>query len=258
MKILIVGRGWVGNMMWRKLGANHSVEFCSHTECFGKLRSELDWVINCAGVTGKPNVDACEKDPIGTHLGNAVFPIRLADACTRLGIRLAHFSSGCIYEGTIDTLDAAPNFFGSVYSTSKGVSDTYLQDKAMVLRIRMPFNGEFVPKNFLYKVVAYSRNAKLWDGGLNSITNIDEATDMVRSMVEHDFPNGPYNLLNEGAITMHEIADLLNIQCEWFTDDDFTAATVAKRSNCVLPEYPKLSPVRESLFKAYNEMKVYV
>lgn len=258
MKILIVGRGWVGNMMWRKLAPKHDVEFCSHTECFGKLRSELDWVINCAGVTGSPNVDACEKDPIGTHLGNAVFPIRLADECTRLGVRLAHFSSGCIYEGEIGSLYAPPNFFGSVYSTSKGVSDTYLLDKAMVLRIRMPFNGEYIPKNFLYKVVNYARNAKLWDGGPNSITNIDEATDMLCEMLEKNFPDGPYNLLNEGDITMHEIVDLLNIECEWFTDDDFTAATVAKRSNCVLPAFPQLSPVRESLFKAYSEMKKYV
>ena len=56
-------------------------------------------VINCAGFTGKPNVDACELDKAGTLLGNALLPQTIAHACSAAGIPWGHISSGCIFSG---------------------------------------------------------------------------------------------------------------------------------------------------------------
>src|SRR6202044_2740324 len=58
-----------------------------------------EFVINAAGYTGKPNVDACETNRAETLLGNALFPAALAHACSSLGIPFGHISSGCIYTG---------------------------------------------------------------------------------------------------------------------------------------------------------------
>lgn len=62
-------------------------------------RTRPRFVINAAGFTGRPNVDACETARAGTLHGNALFPAMLAHACTVTGIPWGHVSSGCIYSG---------------------------------------------------------------------------------------------------------------------------------------------------------------
>ena len=61
------------------------------------LRPEL--VVNAAGFTGKPNVDACELARADTLAGNTLFPLTVAHACEAAGIPWGHVSSGCIYAG---------------------------------------------------------------------------------------------------------------------------------------------------------------
>ena len=58
-----------------------------------------DFLINCAGYTGKPNVDACEENQEETWLGNAILPQILAEACASTNLPWGHVSSGCIYDG---------------------------------------------------------------------------------------------------------------------------------------------------------------
>ena len=99
MHFLIVGRGWTGKKVFKELlNRGHVVTFCSHEDAIETIENNrFDWVVNCAGKTGTPNVDACEKDKQGTIEANAIFPALLANACDKVwGTRLAHFSSGCI------------------------------------------------------------------------------------------------------------------------------------------------------------------
>ena len=56
-------------------------------------------VINAAGFTGKPNVDACEDARAETLAGNTLLPLTIAHACAAAGIPWGHVSSGCIYSG---------------------------------------------------------------------------------------------------------------------------------------------------------------
>jgi dTDP-4-dehydrorhamnose reductase len=219
-------------------------------------KGELDWVVNCAGVTGSPNVDACEYDKENTILGNTVFPILLSEAVKAAGIKLAHFSSGCIYVGDILGSYAEPNFFGSIYSISKGISDIYLKDRAMVFRIRMPFTGVNEKKNYLTKVYNYAKTAKLIDAGQNSLTDIDEAVSVACDLMEEDAPLGPYNLVNKGSINMHDLAQIMGIEPEWFTPEEFRAATAAGRSTCTIPDTGRMRPVKEALADAVAKMKM--
>ena len=99
MHFLVVGRGWTGKKVFKELlRRGHVVTFCSHNDAIQTIENnKFDWVVNCAGKTGSPNVDACELDKQGTIEANAIFPALLADACEKTwGTRLAHFSSGCI------------------------------------------------------------------------------------------------------------------------------------------------------------------
>jgi len=58
-----------------------------------------EFIINAAGYTGKPNVDACELDKAGTLVGNTLLPQTIAHACAATGVPWGHVSSGCIYSG---------------------------------------------------------------------------------------------------------------------------------------------------------------
>ena len=253
MQIAVVGRGWTGNKMIAELTTRgHDVTVFSHRDMFNF--ENMEWVVNCAGVTGSPNVDACENDKVGTYRGNAVLPVDLRDTATFFGARFAHFSSGCIYQGTIDNVYADPNYFGSTYSISKGISDMILKDTSLVFRIRMPFTGVNEKKNYLTKVYNYAQNAKLWDGGYNSMTDLDEAVRVACDLIESEHI-GPVNLVNRGSINMHELAEIMGITPEWFNDEEFASATAAGRSTCTIPAHETMTDLKDALARAVATMK---
>ena len=254
---MIVGRGWTGTKVYQELSrrGGHTLMFCSHISAIGLMEQDkYDWVINCAGVTGTPNVDACEKDRTNTLEGNAVFPIELYEACEKHGIRMAHFSSGCIYMGEITDVNADPNYFGSIYSISKGVSDVFLKDKAQVYRIRMPFTSIHEPKNYISKVMNYAKTGKLIDSGKNSMTDLDEAVRIACDLIEEGAPNGPYNLVHSGSVDMHEFAEIFKLNPEWFTPEEFRASCAAGRSTCTIPAYEKMSDIKIALEKVAQQL----
>ena len=236
---------------------DHVVTLAPHELAEEAIRQvSYDWVVNCAGYIGKPNVDACEKDKAATFLGNAIFPIKLQELCLDRDIRFAHFSSGCIYEGNITNVMADPNYFGSTYSVSKGVSDTILKHdpNSLVLRVRLPFDGSNSPKNLLTKLYNYSKTAKLIEGGPNSITDIDEAVSVTADLIQRDW-NGPVNLVQWNPITSAEIVKMMGITASWYTAEEFKSVTAAGRSNCVIPAYEHMTPVEISLEKAIASFK---
>ena len=264
MHIVIVGKGWVGTKMYYEFLTRqkpkgiqkHKLMHIHHHEIKKTLQdNHVDWIVNCAGVTGVPNVDACEKDKANTLYGNAVYPMELANLTREFGVRLAHFSSGCIYEGEITDVNAQPNFFGSTYSISKGISDMALADKAQVYRIRMPFSDLMEPKNYLVKVMKYAETGKLFEGGLNSLTHIDEAVRVACNLIERDEPNGRYNLVNKGAVTLHDIAEIIGVSAQWFTAEEFRAATACARSNCTIPSYHEMSDIVPAIQKAIKQLQ---
>src|SRR5262249_54229949 len=56
-------------------------------------------VINCAGKTGRPNVDWCEDHRAETFQVNVTGALVALHACLDRGLYFVHVSSGCIYEG---------------------------------------------------------------------------------------------------------------------------------------------------------------
>lgn len=254
MNYLIIGSGWVGQKLLKELiNRKHNITICSHKHYNTYINQiKYDFVINCAGYIGYPNVDACEKNKLETLKGNAIFPIALYERCKELKLKLAHFSSGCIYEGKINDIYDEPNFFGSTYSISKGISDSYLKSRCLLFRVRLPFDNTDHPKNLLTKLKSYANNGKLIEGGKNSITNIDEAVSIASNLIESE-QFGPFNLVNKGSVTTKEIIELMNINAEWYKKEEFEKITLAKRSNCTIPEYEKMSNTIISLKKCIEQ-----
>ena len=134
------------------------------------------------------------------------------------------------------------------------MSDAYLKDKALVFRIRMPFTGKKENKNYLAKVKNYAILAKLIDAGVNSLSDHDEAVSVSCDLIEEGAPHGAYNLINSGNIDMHELADMMGLNPQWFTAEEFAAVTTAARSTCTIPDCGRMRPLREALADAIARM----
>ena len=215
------------------------------------LRQEKpEFLINAAGYTGKPNVDACELHKAECLFGNAVLPGRIAEACTAAGVPWGHVSSGCIYngsrpDGTGFTEDDAPNFSFrsppcSFYSGTKALGEEVLAGRPDVYlwRLRIPFNEVDNPRNYLTKLLRYPTLLE----ATNAISQLDEFCAATFACWEKRIPFGTYNVTNPGQVTTHEIVELIRktgVSDKNFVflkdETDFMSkAAKTPRSNCVL------------------------
>ena len=213
-------------------------------------REKPDFLINAAGYTGKPNVDACELQKAECLFGNAVLPGRIAAACAAAGVPWGHVSSGCIYNGARPdgagfTEDDTPNFSFrappcSFYSGTKALGEEVLagQPQVYLWRLRIPFNEVDNPRNYLTKLLRYPTLLE----ATNAISQLDEFCAATFACWEQRIPFGTYNVTNPGRVTTHEIVALIKQtgvaqkDFVFFQDEaDFMSkAAKTPRSNCVL------------------------
>jgi dTDP-4-dehydrorhamnose reductase len=208
-----------------------------------------EFLINAAGYTGKPNVDACELHKSECLFGNAVLPGIVRAACEAAGVPWGHVSSGCIFtgarpDGSGFTEEDAPNFTFrqnncSFYSGSKALGEEILAGADCYLwRLRIPFNHEESPRNYLTKVMRYQRLLE----ATNSLSQLDEFVAATFASWERRLPWGVYNVTNPGSISTSEVVELirrtgvLSKEFEFFrSEDDFMQqAAKTPRSNCAL------------------------
>jgi UDP-glucose 4,6-dehydratase len=209
-----------------------------------------DHLINCAGYTGKPNVDACELHKAQCLEGNGVLPGIVREACERIQIPWGHVSSGCIFTGRRTDgggfrEEDAPNFSFrqnncSFYSGCKALGEEVLEgaQRCYVWRLRIPFENTANPRNYLQKVMSYQR---LLDAE-NSLSNLHEFVDACLDSFRLEIPFGIYNLTNPGFVTTRKVVDWIiekkvsSKAFEFFRDEaDFMRiAAKTPRSNCVL------------------------
>ncbi len=236
------------------------------------LRDRPEFLINAAGYTGKPNVDACELHKAECLLGNAVLPGLVAQACEAVGVPWGHVSSGCIFSG--DGPGAAgfterdePNFTFrakrcSFYSGTKALGEEVLagHPDLFVWRLRIPFNRVDNPRNYLTKLMRYPR---LLDA-TNSISELDEFAEATLDCWTRRVPFGTYNVTNPGKVTTREVAELIRRsgvctkEFSYFASEAEFMSTAAKtpRSNCVLDPSKlagagiRLTPVLEAIERA--------
>ena len=235
------------------------------------------FLINAAGYTGKPNVDACEINKSECLLGNSVLPGRIRTACEEVGIPWGHVSSGCIYSGEKSNGEGwseedIPNFSFrngpcSFYSGTKALGEEVLEGakNCYIWRLRIPFNHDNNPRNYLQKLLNY---ANLLDAE-NSISHIDEYVKSCIDSFVNDCEPGIYNFTNVGSITTRQVVDWMRE--EGVTDKTFNffeneedfmqKAAVASRSNCVLNTEKSekmgiaLQPVEDAVRSALRKMK---
>jgi dTDP-4-dehydrorhamnose reductase len=243
------------------------------------VADKVSFLINAAGYTGKPNVDACEKDKTNCLFGNAVLPGRIAEACAAAGVPWGHVSSGCIYtgaraDGSGFTEEDAPNFTFrqnncSFYSGTKALGEEILAQvpDVFIWRLRIPFDSRKTPRNYLTKLMSYET---LLDA-TNSISQLHEFVAACFACWEKRVPFGIYNVTNPGQVTTREIVGMIlesgvcKKEYRYFNDEaDFMKrAALTPRSNCVMSSAKLaaagvvMTPVREAIQQALAQWQTH-
>jgi len=254
MILLLGGTGYIGQAFASELRRrNWEFRAVSRSECdysrFGLLSELLqqlkpEFLVNCAGFTGKPNVDACEVMRAETLQGNTLLPLTIAHACEANRVPWGHVSSGCIYAGAKvadengklhaekDLLNSkfkkvlanepdrlhgfteedAPNFSFrdgpcSFYSGTKALGEEAILGSASVFvwRLRIPFDEFDNNRNYLSKVQRY---AKVYD----NVNSISHRADFARGCLDLwklRAPPGIYNVVNPGFVTTRQVVGLI-------------------------------------------------
>lgn len=283
MKVLIFGaRGYMGQYFVSLYpeAATPSIDIADSRDIADILDAEKpDVVINCAGKTGRPNVDWCETHKEETIHSNVIGPLVLVEECGKRDIYLVHIGTGCVYSGdsaTPFTETDPPNFFGSFYSRSKGVIDQLLNDfpacpskpgipgrsGVLNIRLRMPFDGTDSERNLINKIKKYNRVLDTE----NSMTYIPDLLSAASQLINKK-ATGPYNIVNPGAISPYRIMELYkeivdpSHSFELLQEEDLPEVTSAGRSSCVLSgdklaaEGIVMKPIEEAVKEALLQCK---
>lgn len=242
MKIIVLGQGYLG----KKIGAYFNCKVFAN-----RITSQLcvddiinderpDFVINCIGKTGRPNIDWCEDNKEQTFFSNVIVPAFIYEACVKYNAKMVHIGSGCTYQGDkggegYSELDI-PNWDGNYYAWSKIISERYLYSfNVLQLRIRMPFFYDRDSRNLLTKILKYNKIVE----SDNSITYIPDMLEALKALLEKNAV-GIYNVVNRDGIThgriLHHYQKISgkNLDYELVDISTLDKLTKVRRSNCVL------------------------
>lgn len=284
MFVLLGGNGYVGTA-FQKCLTGRGIPYISVSRSEVDYSDELtlrDWLgttgatflINTAGFTGRPNVDACELQKAHCLAGNAVLPGTIRTVCEELKLPWGHVSSGCIYTGEkadgtgFDEQDP-PNFSFrqnncSFYSGTKALGEEILAgaERCYVWRLRIPFDEYDSPRNYISKMMRYDC---LLDAR-NSLSHLRHFVESCVACHTTEIEYGVYNLTNPGSVTTRDVVEL--IKRHKLTDRSFSffesleqfmeQAASAPRSNCVLDSQKAIAaglpllPIEESLEQAMS------
>lgn len=206
-------------------------------------REEPDAVINCAGLTGSPNVDWCETHQHETMMANTWLPILMANECHKFGVHFTHLSSGCIFYGeSPDPKGWLESDFpnpAAYYSKTKAAADFVLGDlpNAAIARLRIPMDPIPSPKNSITKITSYPKVIDV----KNSVSVVDDLLDVMKQLADKR-AEGVFHVVNPEPLTYRdlmkwyeEIVDPAHTN-EWITEEEMvsTGLTAKKRSTNIL------------------------
>ncbi|MBM3837558.1 MAG: sugar nucleotide-binding protein [Verrucomicrobia bacterium] len=253
MIVLLGATGYIGRAFARSLTqrglpfiglSRKEVDYTQFETLLNFLRTQKpSFLINAAGYTGKPNVDACETARADTLAGNTLLPQTIAHACAATGIPWGHVSSGCIYDGaklkhgtslavekdlirpevrsrveqhpesvqgfseTDETNFTFRNPPCSFYSGTKALAEEAIAGvgQCYIWRLRIPFDEFDNARNYLSKVQRYK---KVYDN-TNSISHRADFVHACLDLWKLRAPFGTYNVTNPGFTTTRRVVEMI-------------------------------------------------
>jgi dTDP-4-dehydrorhamnose reductase len=221
-----------------------AMDFTNFEFLFDYVRKmKPEFIINAAGLTGSPNVDACELAREETLAANTLLPQTVARVCLMTNMPWGHVSSGCIYAGARVVQDGRrriekdlnraefrqflaeqpenvsgftewdePNFSFqcppcNFYSGAKVLAEETIRGQGLsyIWRPGIPFNEREELRNFLWRIQNYPRV-------YNGVHPLSHVADFVRACLnlwERESPFGIYNVVNAGVVTTPQVVEMI-------------------------------------------------
>lgn len=278
MIVIYGSTGFIGSHLVSYLCSGSTVAFmCSKTRVwqYKEVYEELSTykptsVINIAGYPTPTNIDYYEQNvdnKSNLFLTNTAGNIMLADICHKLNIHYVTIMSGCIFDSTLSKKptifsdDDKPNFYGSLYSRNRIMTEDLLSsyDNICVVRIRMPLSSFMNKKSLINKLINYEKVTNI----PNSITVLDDCIPKIMNIVDEK-KTGIVNLVNSGTITnayichMYKIMVNPNHKFEIVDICEIEKGDKPKRSNCIIQPSAFLGDMpdaKESVYKIFKNFK---
>ena len=218
MKILVTGsNGLLGTNILSDL--SQQFEIIATTEdqwdiLDRKLGEEIvrthqpDVLINLAAIT---NVDGCEDAAEPAYRVNVEGAGILADLCKKYGIKLLHFSTDYVFDGTSTrpyTEEDAPNPL-SVYGRSKLLGEKrVLESHPSSLVVRTEWIYGRGGENFITKIIKIAREigrVEVVDDQTGSPTYAQDLAEPIKALITQS-KSGIYHVTNGGGCTWFQFA----------------------------------------------------
>lgn len=272
-KVLVFGgkTGWIGQKVVKELVKQGHEPICAESRLENRqdliaeiTRVKPDYIINAAGIIGRPTVDWCEEHKQETLRTNVLGTLNLVDVAYTLNLHVTNISTGCIYEydekhpmwsGIGFTEQDEPNFTGSFYSRNKILMEKLILQYPNVLnlRVKMPISTE-LDKGFVGKIIHYKKVINI----PNSFCILDDLLPIAVDMTLRGM-KGNFNFVNPGALSHNQVLECYkqnvdpNITWENFTVEEQDKMLKARRANAelsaekLLKLYPHIPCIEESL-----------
>jgi len=276
MLVYLVGyKGWIGNQFLELLKKN-DIDFM-----YSDLRAESDILHQCIINSKATHVFACigrthgiinnklinsidyleDENKLQENLNDNLYaPLSLAMFCDKHNIHFTYLGTGCIYDYYLNenlkdyyfTEKDKPNFFGSKYSTVKGITNNLMDyTNALHLRIRMPITFKSHNRDFITKIINY----KNIFSNENSMSVLDEILPIALEMMKNK-ETGTWNMTNPGSISHEYILELYKKYVNpdhtynLVNEEEHNKLLLSKRSNNKLSTEKleskyKITPIKE-------------
>jgi len=275
MQVLVYGsQGWIGQQVINELKKQniYFIEGIQRAENINDLEKEIveinpTHIMSFIGRTHGPGystIDYLEQPgKIKENVRDNLYsPLTLAILSKKYNIHYTYLGTGCIFEyennKQIFNEEDTPNFFGSGYSVVKGYTDRlmHLFDNVLNIRIRMPITNMNNPRNFITKIISYTKICSVE----NSMTVLPELIPIIIDLAKNK-QIGTINLTNPGVITHNEILEMykeiIDPEFKWenFTIEEQNQILASKRSNNHLDTlklenlYPSVLPIKQAVRK---------
>lgn len=249
MVLLLGATGYIGQAFVRQLRLRGDCFIPLSRSAFDYSRFDLlfDYVrrvcpsivINAAGFSGRPNMDACEVERMQTFQANTILPQTVGRVCSMTRTPFGHVSSAAIFSGAKVVIegelrveqdlstpylrrlfeinpeaflgfaehDEPNNTFRtgpcSFLAGTKALAEDALKSRreTFIWRAGLPFNEQDIHCNLLARLQTYSR---VYDH-ITCVSHVDDFASACLDLVKARAPFGVYNIVNTGAVTTRSI-----------------------------------------------------
>ncbi len=218
MRILLLGhKGMLGSDLLLKLSLQHEVvgmdkeeiDIVSAEECVKAIKeSKPDIVINAAAYT---NVDGCESAKEECFAINAEAVKNIAEACRNKNIRIIHFSTDYVFDGTAGKPYKEDDKCNpiNVYGESKLAGESYLQSLADdYILIRTSWLYGVKGKNFVQAILEKAKTTptlSVVDDQTGSPTYTKDLAAAVDLLISQNV-KGIFHITNRGSCSWYQFA----------------------------------------------------